>query len=86
MKTNSLMLKELLKTYEPKQEMFSTPEEVKLIEETLCIKKMDILALRNLRDYVVVRLCGQGNMKDWDKMSAITHIIDCQIIKLGGEV
>ena len=86
MKTNHLMLKELLERYHPKQRGILNNEEYVLVKETLCLNEMDILALRNLRDYVVASMCRSERMEDWDRMSAITHCIDMQIIELGGEV
>lgn len=87
MKTNHLMLKELLETYCPKQRGILDHDEYELIKKTLCLEGMDIIALRNLRDYTVVSLSKpEAKMEDWDKMSAITHCIDIQITKLGGEV
>jgi hypothetical protein len=47
-----------------------------------------VLALRNLRDFTVAFIGNKENdtIEDWDKMSAITHVIDTQIVKNGGEV
>jgi hypothetical protein len=87
MKTNHLMLKELLEKYRPKERGILNHDEYELIKKTLCLEGMDILALRNLRDYTVTSLSKhEAKMEDWDKMSAITHCIDIQIAKLGGEV
>ena len=86
MKTNNLMLRELLNKYHPKERGISTREEFELIKRTLCLDAMDILALRNLRDYVVASMCHSEKCEDWDRMSAITYCIDCSIIDLGGEV
>lgn len=86
MKTNNLMLRELLEVYHPKRRGILLREEGELIERTLHISEMDFLALRNLRDYVVMRLSVSDNIEDWDRMSAITCCIDCAISDLGGEV
>ena len=88
MNTNFQMLKELLKTYKPKQRGFVNFDEANLITETLHLKEMNILALRNLRDFTVAFFSNQekDTMENWDKMSAITYIIDTQIVELGGEV
>lgn len=86
MKTNHLMLKELRGKYHPIQRGVVSFAEAVLIKETLCIEEMDLLALRNLRDFVVASMSHSESMEDWDKMSAITYVIDTQIIKLGGEV
>lgn len=86
MKTNHLMLKELREVYHPEQRGFVNQKECKLIKNTLCLDEMDILALRNLRDFTVASMSHSEAMEDWDKMSAITYVIDTQIVELGGEV
>ncbi len=86
MDTNFHMLRELLIKYSPEQRGIASIEEVNLIKETLHIDEMDILQLRNLRDFTVSHIGKSNTMEDWDKMSAITHIIDMRISKLGGEV
>jgi hypothetical protein len=88
MKTNFQMLRELLKIYHPKQRGIVSKEEIKIIKETLHIAEMDILALRNLRDFTVAFIGHKkdGTMEDWDRMSAIIHIIDIEIMQKGGEV
>lgn len=88
MDTNYQMLRKLDATYKPKEFGIATADEVKLVEEILHIKEMDILQLRNLRDFTVM-FYGSRDSYDrekMDKMSAITYIIDSQIVKLGGEV
>lgn len=86
MKTNYLMLKKLLERYHPKGRGILLNEEYDLIGEVLCLSEMDILALRNLRDFVVASMSGLPSHEDWDRMSAITFRIDCEIIEKGGEV
>lgn len=86
MKTNFLMLKELLEQYHPKERGIMNLAENTLIRETLHLDEMDNLQLRNLRDFTVLCLSKSEDMKDWDRMSAITHCIDLQILNLGGEV
>ena len=85
MKTNFQMLRELLEEYEPETWGICTKEEATLITDTLHIKEMDLLQLRNLRDFVVAAM-PDDDMSYMDKMSAITYIIDCEIIEKGGEV
>jgi hypothetical protein len=80
------MLKELLEKYNPEQRGIMNYEEKLLIQEALHIGEMDILQLRNLRDFTVLYLGKSEKMKDWDIMSAITYCIDSAIIELGGEV
>lgn len=86
MKTNFLMLRDLLEQYTPEHRGIVNNEEVKLIENTLCLKEMDILQLRNLRDFTVLHLGHFEDLVDWDRMSAIVYVIDCHIVDLGGEV
>lgn len=86
MKTNFQMLKELIEKYHPLQRGMLSLYEATLIEETLCIGNMDILQLRNLRDFTVLHLGRSEKMEDWDRMSAITTVIDMRISELGGEV
>lgn len=86
MKTNFQMLRELLNVYKPVQRCVISKYEYNLVRKFLCIEEMDILQLRNLRDFTVSYMGRSENMSDWDKMSAITYVIDSQIVKLGGEV
>lgn len=86
MKTNFLMLKELLEIYHPQERGFVTHVESELIRNALHLKEMDILALRNLRDFVVAHMSRYDDIENWDKMSAITYIIDTHIVAIGGEV
>jgi hypothetical protein len=86
MKINFQMLKELLEKYHPLQRGMLSLYEATLIEETLCIGKMDVLQLRNLRDFTVSHLGRSEKMEDWDRMSAITTVIDMRISELGSEV
>lgn len=88
MQTNFQMLKELDGKYHPQERGFVNAEESKLITETLCLAEMDILALRNLRDFTVAFFGNKQNdtVEDWDKMSAIVYVIDLEIHNKGGEV
>ena len=88
MNTNFQMLRELLEIYHPQERGWVSAEESKLIEETLHLAEMNILALRNLRDFTVAFLCNteDNTREDWDRMSAITYIIDTVISQKGGEV
>lgn len=91
MKTNFAMIRDLEKEYTPKERGICTEEELKLIEETLCIHKMNVLQLRNLRDFVVLfygRECEdtEKTLVNFDKMSAITYIIDNELFDKGEEV
>ena len=80
------MLRGLLEQYHPAQRGVLSGEEYKLVTDTLCLAQMDVLQLRNLRDFTVAHMGRSEDMKDWDRMSAITYCIDSTIISLGGEV
>lgn len=86
MNTNFQMLRKLLEKYHPEQRGIMNFAENTLIRETLHIEEMDMLQLRNLRDFTVSHLGRSEKMEDWDRMSAITYVIDCTIIELGGDV
>lgn len=86
MKTNFLMLKELLEKYTPETKGIISEDEFALVRKTLCIDEMDMLQLRNLRDFTVAHLGRSEDLVDWDRMSAIVYVIDCCIVGLGGEV
>ena len=86
MDTNFHMLRDLLEKYHPAERGIMNLAENTLIRETLHIEEMDVLQLRNLRDFTVVHLGRSQKMEDWDRMSAITHVIDMRIFELGGEV
>ena len=84
MNTNFQMLKDLLDVYHPAERGIASAEEVELINNALHIKEMDILQLRNLRDFTVIFLGEKDTMEAWDQMSAITSVIDNRIWNLGG--
>ena len=86
MDTNFHMLRELLEKYHPVERGIMNLAENTLIRETLYIEEMDILQLRNLRDFTVVHLGRSQKMEDWDRMSAIVHCIDSRLVELGTEV
>jgi hypothetical protein len=80
------MLRELLEMYKPQKRGVVSVYEKELIEDDLHIKEMDILQLRNLRDFVVVYLGKSEEMIDWDRMSAITSIIDKHLFDKGADI
>ena len=90
MNTNFQMLRELLEQYHPQERGFILDDEMELIENILHLKEMDILALRNLRDFTVLFLSREAKenetIENLDKMSAITFVIDMKITQKGGEV
>ena len=94
MNTNFQMVRELLEQYHPQKRGFILDDEMELIENILHLKEMDILALRNLRDFMVLFLSREAKeneiteniIENLDKMSAITFVIDMKITQKGGEV
>lgn len=92
MNTNFQMVIQLDKKYIPERKGYANGEEVKLIRNTLCITEMDVLQLRNLRDFVVLyysQESDKNNDRFWtdrDKMSSIVSVIDLQLLNLGEEV
>lgn len=94
MNTNFQMLRELLEQYHPQERGFILDDEMELIENILHLKEMNILALRNLRDFTVLFLSRETKeneiteniIENLDKMSAITYVIDMKITQKGGEV
>lgn len=86
MNTNFIMLRELLDKYHPAQRGLISSCEYDLVTETLCIDEMNILQLRNLRDFTVSHMGRSEKMEDWDRMSAITYVIDSKLVELGEEV
>ena len=86
MRTNFLMIRDLLEKYTPEEQGLVNQYEYQTIESSLCLNEMDILQLRNLRDFTVAYIGRSDSLVDWDRMSAIVYVIDNYIVKLGGEV
>ena len=88
--TNFQNLKELLKGYVPKHFGIVAADECKLIKSSLQMERMEVIDLRNLRDFVVLFFSRKNkdtlDMADMDRMSAITAVIDQEILNKGGEV
>lgn len=93
MKTNYQMINELDKNFKPVRRHYINGEEVNQIREALCIKEMNLLQLRNLRDLTVMFFALKEEHEEdvdaqfdiMDKMSAVTAVIDDAIINRGGE-
>lgn len=89
-KTNFQNLRELLKKYTPKNFGTATVEECSLIKNSLQLEEMEIIELRNLRDFVVLFFSRKNkdevDMAEIDRMSAITAVIDTEILKMGGKI
>ena len=92
--TNFQMLRALLKGFKPEERGILSAKEHKEILDALHINEMDILQLRNLRDFTVLFLSTKMEDKNekipaldtMDICSAITAVIDDRIFDLGGEI
>ena len=82
-KTNFTMVKELMGKYKPAARRFVSLEEVTLIKDTLQLEGATEIELRNMRDFVVAALGSGDSDENWDKMSAITHVIDRVLFEKG---
>lgn len=89
-KTNFTLVRELDEKYHPQTRGFVSAQEVNLITETLELENATELELRNMRDFVVIYLGdkfekadGTADFEAWDKMSAITHVIDTVLFDKG---
>lgn len=96
METTFFQRIQIVKDYTPKDDMFTSKEEIDMLNETLGLDKMTIMDLRNLRDMVVMfwgsRMREErhsNNMKFTDEymklshaMQSITAVIDNFIYKL----
>ena len=89
-RTNYQMLVELDKEYTPEQRGIVSMNEIYLINEKLCLDDMDVIQLRNMRDFAVMwygqKFDETNEMIHMDKMSAIVSVIDNKIFNKGGEV
>lgn len=87
-----ILLNKLFETYVPKQRGFISTEEKQLIIDMLELSGRSIINLRNLRNTVVMLVDIREKAADCDiameidRMSAITHIIDMELFKLGAEI
>lgn len=93
MRTNFQMVSNIYDKFKPAQRGFLTGEEADMITEELCLKEMDLLQLRNLRDFVVLYFNSMRNntstdelMRNMDICSGICAVIDTEIFNNGGEV
>ena len=83
-KTNFTLIRELDAKYTPQNRGILSFQEVSLIKETLQLEDATELELRNMRDFVVAYLGNKDdNAVTWDKMSAITNVIDTVLFVKG---
>ena len=93
MKTNFQNLRELDKQYTPAVRGMINPVEICTIKRVLEMRDMTEIELRNLRDFVVMFYSKNTDIEDMDKMlnrmdklSAITAVIDSELLDKGYEV
>ena len=90
MDTNFLMLKRLDTDWRASKHSHGVVgmSEIYLINKMLCLDEMDILQLRNLRDFIVLYFSSREdtNIEAMDEMSAFVSVIDNKIWNKGGEV
>jgi hypothetical protein len=93
MRTNFENIKALEENYIPKRRGVVSASEILMIKYWLQIREMSVLELRNLRDFVVMFYSIQENIEDTekmidriDKMSAITHVIDSELLNREVEI
>ena len=84
--TNHILLKKLLDVYSPEQRGVLLTDEIRLVNDGLLLKERTVIDLKNLRDFVVAAMGGSDDIEDWDRMSAITHCIDMELVSRGAEV
>lgn len=93
MRTNFENIKALEENYTPKRRGTVSASEILMIKYWLQIREMSVLELRNLRDFVVMFYSIQEDIEDtekmidrMDKMSAITHVIDSELLNREVEI
>ena len=93
-KTDAQMITDLKNWYPEKMHIVGI-KEIRFLENALEFDGRDILSLRNLRNTVTLTFAANDGYYDWegarlvkeiDKMSAITSVIDNRIAILGGEI
>ena len=94
--TNFVLLLRLLEAFTPVCHGILSSDEIRMIQEHLCIQSRSVMSLRNLRDFVVLFLADKadierrnGNNEEFfqlmDIQSGIVSVIDQQIWNLSGE-
>lgn len=93
MNTNFQNIKELDKQYTPSVRGVINPVEILTIKRVLEIRDMTEVELRNLRDFVVIFYTKNEDINNFekmiermDKMSAITYVIDSELLDRGYEI
>lgn len=84
-----LAIADINKKFNPETRGIISSKEVSLIKKTLNLEKLSVDDIKNLRDFAVLFLKSE-DMDDYetmmekeDKLSAIVHVIDSELIKRG---
>lgn len=93
-KTNFQMLSEIVETYSPADFLITSKEEVDMLKSHFHMDEMDVLALHNLRDFVVLYYSSLLVNKELEDrrsfyssaMSSIVAVIDNVLWNRGIEV
>ena len=83
--TDFVLIKRLSEIYHPAQKCIVSGPEMLLIQKYLEFDRRSVLQLRNLRNSVVM-LMSEIDNRDFDRMSAITHVIDMELLNRGVEI
>lgn len=75
MKTYFQMISEL-KGYEPKSRMFTSEDEIQMLNKHFGLEAMSITELQNLRDMFVLVYRDQYDMFSTNAMMSVTAVID----------
>lgn len=85
MKTYYQMISEL-KGYEPKSRMFTSNEEIEMLNKHFGLEAMTVTELQNLRDMFVLVYRDQYDMFSTNAMMSVTAVIDHFKWQKGGEL
>lgn len=75
MKTYFQMISEL-KGYEPKSRMFTSEDEIQMLNKHFGLEAMSVTELQNLRDMFVLLYRDQIDMFSTNAMMSVTAVID----------
>lgn len=85
MKTYFQMISEL-KGYEPKSGMFTSNEDIEMLNKHFGLESMSVTELQNLRDMFVLVYCQNFDMFSYNAKASVTAVIDHFKWQKGGEL
>ena len=83
--TDFVLIKRLISVFKPATWGIITLAEAEQVKECLQLDCRTVLQLRNLRNTVVM-MCDERSDVDCDWISAVTHVVDMELINRGAEV